>query len=333
MAKDRARQTLERNREAATDYADRASGDLAREVLSKAEVDLAQRLRQAVRAGQEGTFTAGQIQSALVQVRAVLRDVKTGIVKKVTSSAVDAAELAAENAIEYMTDIDSTFRGTGTQPLAIDEAAVMDRAVSGAHSSALHRLLREGRPEQTEGIINRYGEATVLQFEKKLQQGLITKKPWAEVRSDLIGESPFLQGAPGYWAERIVRTETMAATNRADWEASRELDDQLGDVVKVLSATFDDRTYPDSYNVHGEIRLVDEPFEYIDYKGRSEEFMHPPNRPNDREIVVTHRLSWGPVPLYLRPKPTPSVVAAYAQRRMQFFGRPVLSTVSASKFR
>ena len=34
----------------------------------------------------------------------------------------------------------------------------------------------------------------------------LAKTPWADVRNELIAESPFLQDKPAHWAERIVRT-------------------------------------------------------------------------------------------------------------------------------
>jgi hypothetical protein len=109
---------------------------------------------------------------------------------------------------------------------------------------------------------------------------------------------------------------------------------QLGDVVRVVSATFDERTSWDSYNVHGEVRRLNEAFEYVTAKGTHEHFLTPPNRPNDRELVLAHRLSWGPPPKALRPRETGAVQARCARDGVKFPGRPhVMSTVPSSSFK
>jgi hypothetical protein len=46
---------------------------------------------------------------------------------------------------------------------------------------------------------------------------------------------------------------------------------------------------------------MDEPFEYIDYKGRSHFYINPPGRPNDREVTVAWNPGWGPIPDELLP--------------------------------
>lgn len=137
----------------------------------------------------------------------------------------------------------------------------------------------------------------------------------------------------GYFAINGVYTgNCMAAYNRAGWEATREADEQLDDMVKILSATFDDRTGPDSKNVHGMVRRPDEAFEYVDYKGAHLMYQHPPNRPNDREIVVPHRISWA-IPPYLKVLPDGAVAAAYAAKKIKYHGRPaVMTTVPFAKF-
>ena len=79
-------------------------------------------------------------------------------------------------------------------------------------------------------------------------------------------------------AERIVRTEQSFAMHRRQIEDARALD--LG-LRKQLVAVRDDRTGEDSLRVDGQIREIDEPF----FDG-VRHYMHPPNRPNDRETVV-----------------------------------------------
>lgn len=331
------RDTLDVNRQSARALVARAGKQRTREVLKRAEKDLARRLAEAVKGPGVGSFTYEQIRMSLQQVRIVLKTVQAGIKDAAVDGAREAAEIAADGTLRYMRDADKAFRGIGAQPLALDEAAVMDAAVSGAQASVLRRLASSGEPvlgadehphPAKVGILERYGVETVGRFEAVLQTGLIAKKPWSEMRADITAESPFLQGAPAFWAERIVRTETMGAYNRAGWEANREADEQLGDIVKILAATFDDRTSADSYAVHGQIRLPDEAF--ASWFGL---YQHPPNRPNDREIVVPHRRAWV-LPPYLKWKTDAQIAARWRQegRKMAVPPRPLMTTVDVLGF-
>jgi hypothetical protein len=178
------------------------------------------------------------------------------------------------------------------------------------------------------GILDRYGEEVVGQFEESLQVGLVARKSLAEVRQDLVENSPFLQGAPKHWAERIVRTESMYAYNAAAHEGMQEADKQLGDMTKILCAVFDDRTSWDSYQVHGQIRRMQEPFGW--YLGL---YQHPPNRPNDRETVIPHRVSW-PIPATLAWRPAEQVSARWRAegRKGPVPPRPKMTTIPLEKF-
>lgn len=306
-----------------------------RVMLENAERELVQRMA-GMRTG-AGTFTYEQMRSALVQIRHVIRGLNAGVQKTMVDGALQAADYATQGTIDYLGRLDRSFRGLGTEPLALDEAAMFEQARVGARSSVLRRLATsgEGVPgapaaahQAKIGILDRYGLQVVSKFEEELQRAVVTRKPWEEVKNALIGRSPFLQDKPRFWAERIVRTELMGAYNRAGWEANREADDQLGDMVKILSATFDDRTGSDSFAVHGQIRLPDEAFQ--SWFGL---YQHPPNRPNDREIVVPHRVSW-PIPEYLQWKGNDEIMARWTKEKRKGPPpeRPKMTTVPIEKF-
>jgi hypothetical protein len=270
-------------------------------------------------------------------VRFTLVNVRQGMSEAMVDGAIEAAERASAATIDYLSRADMAFRGVGTTPLALDEAAMFEQARVGARSSVLRRLASSGTgapgapaAEQpaAAGILDRYGMNTVGLFEKNLQQGLLTRAPWETIKSNLVASSPFLRSKPMFWAERIVRTELMGAYNRAGWEANREADDQLGDMVKILSATFDDRTGSDSFAVHGQIRLPDEAFE--SWFGL---YQHPPNRPNDREIVVPHRISW-PIPPYLKWRADEEIAKRWEKEKRAGKppDRPTMTTVPIGQF-
>ncbi len=304
-------------------------------MLENAERTLVQRL--ALVRGGPGTFTYEQMQSALFQIRQVILELNVGVADVIVDGALEAAEHAAAGTIDYLGRVDQEFRGLGSQPIALNEAAMFEQARVGARSSVLRRLASsgEGAPgapveEQAAktGILDRYGMNVIGSFEETLQRGLLTRNPWESIKSEIVGSSPFLQSKPGFWAERIVRTEIMGAYNRGSWEANREADDQLGDMVKILSAVFDDRTGSDSFAVHGQIRLPDEAFE--SWFGL---YQHPPNRPNDREIVVPHRISW-PLPPYLKARLDAEIATRWKleKRKGAMPPRPNMTTVDIGRF-
>lgn len=333
-----AREALAMNRREAMDLARHLGVARTRRLLEGADRDLQRRLREAVRGPGAGSFTHEQLKATLAQVREVLRDLQGGMKRTIVAGADEVSDAAAAHVVDYLEEAHRAFR-VGRQPLALKEAALFDVAREGARASVLRRLASSGEPVAGAddephpaklGVLDRYGVNTIGNFEEVLQRGIVTRKPLAEVRAELVSKSPFLQGAPASWAERIVRTETMSVYGRASWESMREADDQLGDMVKILSAVVDDRTGPDSLNTTGEVRRPDEAFEYVDYRGAHVFFMHPPDRPNDRSVVVPHRLSWGQPPPYLQPLPTSAVVAAYTRAKQRYHGRP--HKISSVKF-
>jgi hypothetical protein len=327
--------TLKANREAAMRIADKIGSIKTQAMLQRAETDLVGRLAE-VRSG-TGSFTETQLKATLAQVRDTIRGiVLPGIRNVVLGGAEEAARMAARGTVDYLNEAERSFKGVGAAPLALDEARVMDAAVVGSRASVLRRLASSGKPATDptgtphpagKGILQRYGMNVIGHFEEELRIGLVSRAPLEEVKAKLISRSPFLKGAPGSWATRIAVTETLGAHAKAGFEATQEVDEQLGDLIRVDMATFDNRTAPDSYNVHGSVRRTNEPFEYIAYDGSSMLFMHPPDRPYDRSIIVTHRTSWGPLPKALRALPDGAVIGAYAKAKQRFYRRPLLSTV------
>ncbi len=336
-----ARTALSLNRDAARSYAQGSGLKEVRSLLERAARDLERRIDRAeglqARGGE--TFSVAQMRTTLAQVRHTIVDLTRGMRGALVDAGGKAAERSAQDTVRYMTAADRAFRGAGVQPLALREASVLSAATQGVRASMLRRLASSGTPaaRATEVsrphpaklcVLQRYGVETIRHFERELQKGLVARKSWAEMREDITEQSPFLQAAPAHWATRIVRTEVMGAYNRAGWETMRAAQQDLGDMVKILSVTFDDRTGADSYAVHGQIRLVEEPFE--SWFGA---YMHPPNRPNDREVVVPHRVAW-PIPPYLAWRDAGAIAAAWRRegRKGRPPERPLMTTVPLSRF-
>lgn len=329
-ALERARELLAKNRSESLAFVQAAGARRTRELLEATQADLQQRLAKAegLRGPGRDSFTAVQVRATLKQVRAVLAELKGGLKDAIVDHGQRAAEMGAEHTAEYLVAADRAFRGVGQQPLALKQARMLEAGREGAKASILARLAADPEHPGHPGVLERYGVETIGYFERELQRGILGKKSWAQMRADITAKSPFLQQAPAHWAQRIVRTECMNAMNRSQWEATREAHEQLGDMVKILSATFDDRTAADSYAVHGQIRRPEEAFET--WYGLMQ---HPPARPNDREIVVPHRVSWA-IPPYLAWRDEGEVAARWVadgnKRKMP--PRPQMTTVPIGEF-
>jgi len=324
---------LKLNRNAAIEAARGVGVARMREVLQKAAQQLEHRLPPAQgRAGQE-PFTPVRMRATLKQVQAVTADLVVGMQGALLEQGDVAATRAAEDALEYMQKAERDYSGIAGARLPITEAMMLDAGKMGARASLLRRIATSGTDEGVEGdkehrgrqgVLVRYGVETIGAFEEVLQQGVLQGKPWEDMRGELVDASPFLQGKPKHCAERIARTEVMGAYNLASHEGMVAANTKLGDLCKILCATVDWRTGWDSLLIHGQIRRVDEPFDYVD----GEQFMHPPNRPNDREVPVPHRASW-PVPPELEPLPLEVAQERWTQQKRKgaMPERPLVSTL------
>ncbi len=330
------REILLQNQRDAADLIQKVGLHRARQILLESEREMAVRLMNLDMAN-SGPFTREQLRTALVQIRHTIASLSINMQKTILGVTDKAAEQATSGIVDYLGRTERQYRGLGSTGLDLDTASMFESAKVGARASVLRRLSSSGEnspgaPQEEhkakQGILSRYGSSTIGFFESELQKGVIGRKSWGEMKASIIGGSPFLQKAPGHWAERIVRTELMGAYNRAGWEANREADDQLGDMVKILCATFDDRTASDSYAVHGQIRRPDEAFQ--SWFGL---YQHPPNRPNDREIVVPHRISW-PLPPTLLQKEDAEILARWTKEKKKGAppARPKMTTVDLSQF-
>ncbi len=319
---------LRRARQEAIDISDKASGRALYRLLKDAEDDLAYRItrHKALRPQGDGSFTRTQMEVTLRQIREVMKGVVRQMGPLIEGASEDAAGQASDGVAEYLNAAEAQFTGINTG-LALDEAAMTDAARAGTKASVARRLMVEHPDGKGGGILQRYGFEVVRKFERELSLGVVTRKPFEEIKAALVDKSPFLQGAPRSWAERLTRTELMGSYNRGAHASMQKAQEEVGDMVRILVATFDERTGADSWNVHGQVRRLNEPFEYVRYDGEHEFFMTPPNRPLDREVVVAHRAAW-PIPASFKPKDTSAVQARYAKEKRKFHGRPhVMSTV------
>lgn len=320
---------LEQNKARVNRLVDATSKEHARKLLKRAEAELVRRLHQA--GGLEGggleTFTNARARIVLTQVRTMLKELTLGMKKSLVDSVDPIVGQQVEGVIQYMNAAEKKYRGM-VRALPIDETRMFDRVAMGTESSLLHRISTDPEHPGHPGVLARYEDATIGKFEEILQGHVLTGRSWSETRDMIVDASPFLQGAPAYWGERLLRTESIAMYNRAGWESNRQLDAALGDMCKVLVMVDDDRTAADSYAVTGQIRRSEEAFET--WYGLMQ---HPPARSNDRESVLPQRISWPLLP-EMRQRTDDEVAARWAWegRKGAPPPRPLMTTVPLSAF-
>lgn len=340
-AAETAYENLRTQQQLALDAASKVGSIKLARMLKRAQLTLEKRLPKM---NPEAQFTVNAQAQTLAQLRLVSQVLMRGQARMVGGEwqpimgerggldgivremAHGAALKGADAMMAYLVQAERTYSGITSLGPRFLEAMQLDVAVAGADATVLRRVATDpkyrGEEAQT-GVIDRYGIAVVNGFEGVLQQAMLTGQPWGEVRASLTAESAWLQDTPRFWAERIARTECMAAINRAGQETMEQAQEQLGEMFRILVCVFDDRTSADSVAVHGQVRRMDEPFE--SWNG---EFMSPPDRPNDRACVVPHMKDW-PLPNELMPLPDSAVDAAWARdkRKGSPPPRPVMSTV------
>lgn len=260
------------------------------------------------------------MRAAKRQLKVVLEELALDLQYATLDQARQAAGYSAQSTMQYMTAMDARF-GLKTQRLGLTEASMFEGVQGDTDTSVLRRM--EGT-KRKKGITPTYSKKSVRDMEQVVQSGFLTRKPWREIREDLMGTKG-LRGKPEHYAERILRTESMFAYNKANLLTMKKVP---GQKVKILSATNDSRTGWDSHLVHGQIRRLGEAFQTP-----FGNMQHPPNRPNDREIVVLHRVEW-PIPAYLQPRSDARVYSAwYRDRRVGVPPpRPLLTTVPLDAF-
>ena len=323
------------NRQQAYNYASQVGTDRVTRLLVAAMSDLDKRLRRVPESlMQEGAFTPTAMRATMKQIEDIIVQLTPGVKGAVVDSQRIAMALGKVDGLRNLVMMDKRFASVvSTARLGI--ASQLDPYGKGPSASVLRRLATE-YPDAApgKGVIQRYGLEVIGQFEEKLLVGAISGKPWKELREDLVSESEWLQSSPMFWAQRIVRTESMGAYNRSILANGEDANEEVGgDMVKILVAGFDDRTGWDSYQVHGQIRRLDEPFEWNTKKGETIAYMTPPNRPNDREVIVFHRIAWE-IPDELQPVPDAVYEAAFEAQNKSGSPppRPKMSTVPLSKF-
>lgn len=140
---------------------------------------------------------------------------------------------------------------------------------------------------QYQSSIETYSMNLRQEFQRVLGQSLIQNKTWTQAVNDMDG----VFNASEYILARIVRTELHNIYNVSKLGGFTTIkNNYLPDLKKTMYHPMDSRTGDDSILMARTEMIVDldKPFVFK-YKGKTQTFMAPPNRPNDRAILIPYR--------------------------------------------
>lgn len=248
------------------------------ESYSDARRDLVDRLSRVPR----GSFTAQHLRGVLAQVDGAIAGINKKLAGDMYDGSFKAAKLGVGNLFEEISTFDQQFSGAVT-PINLNAALI-------AQDTANHLVTKY------ETNLDAYGNDLRTQIANGLFAASIGETSYSEV----VGRLSQFFVAEEWKLHRVVRTELHNIYNVGKLQGFRNLigtDEEPGDIpdlLKTLMHPMDHRTGDDSKKLAAEHPAipVDEEFVF-EWKGDVRRFLNPPDRPNDRAIMVPYREEWG----------------------------------------
>lgn len=222
------------------------------------------------------TFSAQQLRGVMTQVDAAIAAMSSSLKDGMSDAAPGAALKGVKHQLQELKAFQREFEGA-VVPINLNAQLVAD--------------------DTSNFLINRY-EASIDAYSSDLRSSLVQ-----QLTTESLAQSPlskivqrlgqFFQGEE-WKLHRIARTELHNVYNMGKMNGMLETRERvLPDLMKTLIHPMDSRTGADSRHVARKDLVVplDEPFRYT-WKGKERVYMAPPDRPNDRSILVPYRQAW-----------------------------------------
>lgn len=281
------RQILNLQRRQLMALAEKGSVRRLRGTYELARGELEEKLRRLVHKGRGESFTAHHIRVLLAQVQDALGHFEKDLAFQLIDDGKKAGTLAGRHLISSVNEMEKQF--TGLAPvLQTEQAAVFRGLLPQVDRSLLDRYKTS---------IQAYGRPVLRQVRDELAMSSLLGETVNDAVDRIVAKGGIFE-QQRWRAERIVRTETAYAYGVTKQKGMAEMKQRdFPDMQKKLIATFDSRTGEDSKELHGQVQDVDKPFiwKVRDARGnvkKTVKYMHPPNRPNDREVVIPWRPGW-----------------------------------------
>lgn len=255
---------------------------------------MASKLRRTM-AQMPGSFTLHQQRIALAQLRQGQWLISNRLAGELGDLSLEAQKESLRGLASGLTKLEKDFVGSEVT-LPIEEAARF-RGVIDKRRTSLLKMHKDS--------MARYGARAVTDMEDALSVSLIS----GETPLEAVERVREVIDVEWWQAERIVRTETAWAYNATHRDGIVESAEELPGLMMQWNEYVDEQGNPqdnrvgvDSLAMHGQVTDVDGEFIMPpkapdgtpvspSLVGESWEF--PPNRPNDRAVLVPWRAEWG----------------------------------------
>lgn len=226
----------------------------------------------------DNTFTNARMEQALIQIEQGIQNLNRAIRPEIQQQFDFMSSQGVEDGTGELNYLNKKFAGVSS-PLPID-------AIIESTDPANYLF------NQYASSVETYNATLRNRFQNVLTQSLLQQKTWSQAVFDM--EQVF--DTEEWQLARIVRTELHGIYNVSKNNGYSTIqEDYIPDLKKTLYHPMDSRTGEDSVyasKLKSLIVDVNEPFHY-NWKGKERVFMTPPDRPNDRAILIPYREVWG----------------------------------------
>jgi autonomous glycyl radical cofactor GrcA len=225
---------------------------------------------------QDNTFTEAKLQTILAQLEVGIQALEARIRGDLESSFNFITEQGLEDAVKEVNTLEKKFNG-------VNQLVPLNAILS---STSPNTYLFNNYTSS----IQTYNQDLRSGMQNIMTQALLQRKTLSQVVADL----ELFTKSQEWRMFRIVRTELHQIYNTSKMDSFTSIKDQYApDLKKSLVHPMDERTAEDSIELakKNPIIDIDKPF-VQNYNGKELVFMTPPNRPNDRAILVPVRASY-----------------------------------------
>jgi len=225
------------------------------------------------------SFTEQQVQVTLVQVEAAIEAIRRDLAGEMVEASEIMSTQGVSDLIEEVEKFSKKFEGS-VQPINISAALIATEA-------------QTFLVNKHQASIDAYTTSLRSQITSNIAQSMIARDTTQRTIEQLVVDvGRFFQGEE-WRLRRIVRTELHNIYNYSKLKAMGRAGDVVDGLKKTLMHPMDSRTGDDSKALKARNPIVDmdQPFRFK-WKGRERVFMFPPDRPNDRSILVPYKKAW-----------------------------------------
>lgn len=246
-------------------------------VFQQARLKLIDRMMVA----KSGSFTQAHLSVTITQVQAAINFLNREMKKTMSESSKRVAEKGIDGAISNVNRLSSLFEGI-VQPLKINNIRIAlntKNFLINKHTASIDAYTASLRSQITSNLV----QSLAMRDTQEITVGTIIQK----TGRFFIGEE--------WKVNRIVRTEMANIYNFSKLNTLVEVKkNNISNLKKSLMHPIDKRTAEDSKELAAKNPIVDldKPFTFV-YKDKKRSFMFPPDRPNDRAIMVPYTQEWG----------------------------------------